>query len=146
MKKTFIYLLISVIFIAAAAFSLVNKSFAVSSRRARLIARGRYIVTGLGKCSDCHTPLNMHGRPVMNKWLQGAVLDMKPIHPVPFWKSKAIDIAGLPKGWTTVETAKFLETGLDPQGKHAGPPMPAYRMKKRDAWAVTYYLLSLKKK
>ncbi|MHB8232115.1 MAG: cytochrome C [bacterium] len=143
--KPLLYLFISIFFIAAAVFSLSNKSFAVSLRHASLIARGRYIVTDVGKCADCHTPVDMHGRPLYNKWLQGAVLGFKPIHPVPFWANKAVDIAGLPKGWTKHDAVKFFRTGLNPHGKYARPPMPAYRMKTRDALAVTYYLLSLKK-
>ena len=146
--KTNNYFLVFILLITIFIFSFLSKSFAGSlkARKTHLVLRGKYIVTGLGKCADCHTPIDMHGRPIMNKWLQGAVLGLKPIHPIPFWAKKSSDIAGLPKGWTKANMVKFLESGLDPKGKYARPPMPAYRMKRRDALAVTYYLLSLKNK
>ncbi len=146
--KTNNYFLIIIFFIAIFIFSFLNESFAGSlkARKTRLVSRGKYIVTDVAECADCHTPIDMHGRPIMNKWLQGAVLGFKSIHPVPFWAKKSPDISGLLKGWRKVDMVRFLESGLNPKGKYARPPMPAYRMKRRDALAVTYYLLSLKTK
>ncbi len=110
----------------------------------RLINRGRYLVENVGKCADCHTPRNRFGRPIKSKWLEGTVLNMKPIHPVPGWMGKTPDIAGLPHGWTQKDMVKFLTTGINIKGKFARPPMPGYRLTKEDAIAVTDYLLSLK--
>ncbi len=112
----------------------------------KLINRGRYLVEDVGKCSDCHTPRDRFGRPIKAKWLEGTVLNMKPIHPVPGWAEKSVNIAGLPKGWTENNMIKFLTTGINPKGKFARPPMPVYRLTKEDAIAVTYYLKSLKPK
>lgn len=105
--------------------------------------RGRYIVQHIGMCGDCHTPRNAKGELIPGKALQGAPLGMRPIHPMPF-AQRAPDIAGLPAGWTAAQTAHFLETGIRPNGTHPLPPMPPYRMSRRDAWAVTHYLQSLK--
>lgn len=106
------------------------------------VARGRYIVQHIGMCGDCHTPRNAKGEPILGKALQGAPLGMRPIHPMPFAK-RAPDIAGLPAGWTAAQTAHFLQTGIRPNGTGPLPPMPPYRLSKRDAWAVTDYLKSL---
>lgn len=110
----------------------------------QLIARGKYLVERVAMCGDCHTPMNHKGEPVANRWLRGSVIGFKPIHPIPDWADKAPDIAGLPKGWGPAEMERFLETGLNPKGHHADPPMPAYRLSVGDARSVTAYLLSLK--
>ena len=112
----------------------------------RLINRGKYLVEDVGKCADCHTPRNRFGRPIKSKWLEGTVLNLKPIHPVPGWADKTPDIAGLPKGWRQKDMVKFLTTGIDIKGKFARPPMPGYRLTKKDAIAVTDYLKSLSSK
>lgn len=111
-----------------------------------LIARGKYIVKDVSVCQDCHTPRNWFGSFIGSKNLKGAALPFKPVHFIPFWKNKAGDIAGLPAGWTGREMVKFLETGKDPKGSFADPPMPAYRFNKKDATAATAYLKSLKSK
>jgi hypothetical protein len=46
-------------------------------------------------------------------------------------------------GWAEADAVKFLERGLDRDGKPANPPMPEYRMSHRDAEAVVAYLKSL---
>jgi hypothetical protein len=39
---------------------------------------------------------------------------------------------------------KFLETGLNPRGHAADPPMPQYRFSPQDAAAILQYLKSVK--
>ena len=93
------------------------------------VARGRYLVTQAGKCSDCHGPQ-----------LQGAALDfLKPGLPVLYAAPK---IAGLP-GLSVPAATKFLETGLLPTGKPARPPMPQFRFNPDDAASIAAYLKSL---
>ncbi len=105
------------------------------------VARGKYLVEKIGMCADCHTQMTEKG-PDMSKHLQGAMLPFKPTVPVPDWAERSANIAGL-KGWSDEEAVKFLTTGVDPNGKHARPPMPTYRYNKRDAQAITAYLKSL---
>jgi hypothetical protein len=38
---------------------------------------------------------------------------------------------------------KFLETGKNPRGNAADPPMPAYKLQHDDAVAIVTYLKSL---
>lgn len=66
----------------------------------------------------------------------------KPTVPVPGWVEVAPPIAGLP-GFTDEQAIKFLATGVNTVGKHAGPPMPAFRFNKKDAAAIVAYLRSL---
>ncbi len=110
------------------------------------IRYGRYLVTRVAMCADCHTPKDTHGQPILSRWLQGSPIDFKPLHPVPGWADHAPAIAGLPHGWTKQQMIHFLETNLKPNGKHPRPPMPMYMMRPKDARAVTLYLESLKRK
>jgi mono/diheme cytochrome c family protein len=108
--------------------------------------QGRYLVERVGICGDCHTPLGPTGEPVRAKWLKGATLTFLPTMPVPNWAKTAPDLTpggAVLRSWGEKGLARFLETALDPSGKPANPPMPAYRMKTADAEAVVEYLKSL---
>lgn len=106
------------------------------------IARGKYLVNGVGLCEDCHTPRDDHGQFIAAKYLQGAPIGFKPIAPMPVWADKAPVIAGLP-GWSDGAAIKFLMTGIAYNDLPARPPMPAYRFNREDAEAVLAYLRSL---
>ena len=103
---------------------------------------GRYLVTHVAMCADCHTPRGPGGKLDMSRWLQGAPIGSRPLHPRP-WAVRAPGIAGLPAGWTTAQVVHLLRTGERPDGSHPLPPMPPYRMDGRDARAVAAYLASL---
>ncbi len=106
------------------------------------IARGEYLVKGIGQCADCHTPFSDKGEPMMDKWLQGSKLTFAPTVPMPVWADTSPAIAGLP-GWDEQQAVKFFMTGLAPNGQPARPPMPQYKLNKQDAEAVVAYLKSL---
>ena len=112
--------------------------------KSAIVARGEYLVKGVGMCGDCHTPMTEKGEFVQDKWLQGTKLPFAPTVPMPVWADTSKDIAGLP-GWTHENAVKFLMTGLEPSGQPARPPMPQYHLNKADAEAVVAYLESLKK-
>jgi mono/diheme cytochrome c family protein len=137
MKRTIFGAAVCLVAIAAVLSAQSSKK----SSNADLVARGKYIVESTGMCADCHTPMTEKG-PDMSKHLQGATLMFKPTVPVPDWADRSATIAGL-KGWSDAEAIKFFTTGVDPNGKTARPPMPAYRYSENDARAVTAYLRSL---
>ncbi len=110
---------------------------------AQLLVRGKYLVTQAAPCGDCHTPRDARGQPNPDKPLEGAPIGFKPLHPIPGWKTRAPAIAGLPKGWSYDQTVYFLKTGIKPDGKQAGPPMPAFRFDEEDAQAIATYLQTL---
>jgi mono/diheme cytochrome c family protein len=106
------------------------------------IARGKYLVEGIAKCGDCHSPMNEKGEPIPGKEYRGQTLPFKPIVPMPVWADKAPNIAGL-RGWEEADAVKFLMTGIAYNDLPARAPMPEYRMNKEDAEAVVGYLKSL---
>ena len=120
----------------------LRSSAATPAGTSAQIARGKYLVTRVAMCGDCHTPMGSHG-PDMQHWLQGSTLFFKPNFPVPGWASVAPGIAGLPKDWKRADLVKFLQTGVMPTGAHANPPMLRLRLTHPDAEAIAAYLASL---
>lgn len=108
------------------------------------IKRGQYIVERVSMCSDCHTPHTQTGELNRAAWLQGNVLEFKPMHPMPF-APVAPQIAGLPTMPTDEMAVRFFETGTNALGKTCLPPMPQFRFDRDDAVALVAYLRSLKK-
>lgn len=111
------------------------------------VARGKYLVEEVGKCQDCHTPKMDNGDFIKSQWMKGAALTFTPVSPVPGWHAKSPDISStstLWSRWGDEGMVKFLETGKNPRGNKAGPPMPSYTMSHDDAVAVTAFLKSLK--
>jgi len=127
------------------ACSLQNKGATVEQAASPSIEHGKYLVEAVGECADCHTPRLKDGRFDESKSLEGAVLGFAPTVPMPVWAPKSPPIAGGPEGWSRDELVTFLETGRNPQGTFARPPMPPYRLSGDDARAVAEFLLSLKR-
>jgi mono/diheme cytochrome c family protein len=117
-------------------------SFSASPAESAKIARGKYLVEGIGMCGECHTPMDEKGEPVPGKMLKGATLTFRPTVPMPVWAEKSPNIAGLP-GWTDDQAIKFLMTGIAYNDLPARPPMPPYRFSQSDAEALVAYLRSL---
>jgi hypothetical protein len=109
---------------------------------AATVARGRYLVEGIGMCGDCHTPGDERGQSSKEKWLTGATLGFKPILPMPVWADTAPPIAGLP-GWEKDTAIRFLMTGIARNNLPLRPPMPQFRFNQQDAVAIVAYLQSL---
>lgn len=131
------------LFLAGIIMLLAPQLVSSAPRESRLVARGKYLVERASMCGDCHTPRNANGQPDRQRWLMGATLAFRPLHPMP-WADKAPPIAGLP-GLTRPQAVQLLETGVLPNGQRLLPPMPQFRFSKRDAEAIVAYLKSLKK-
>jgi Cytochrome c len=113
-----------------------------AANQAKLIAHGKYVVTRIAMCGDCHSLHNERGEEIPGHELQGSALGFQPLHAVPGWVAVAPPIAGL-EGWTEREAVHFLMTGLDRSHKKPGPPMPPYGLSRHDAEAAVAYLKSL---
>ena len=107
------------------------------------VARGKYIVEGLSRCGQCHTPRESDGSPDRSHELQGAAVWLRSAEPQADWPLQAPRIAGIPPG-TDAEMIKLLTTGIWRDGKPLRAPMPQFRMTSSDAEAVVAYLKTLR--
>ena len=118
-----------------------------SAAQVDAVSYGKYLVDEVAKCGDCHTPRAATGGLDRSKRLKGAVLDT--------WRSCEIKNGAKPAPdltsssrlfleWGERGMVKYLETGLDPKGATAEPPMPAYKLRPHDAEAIVAYLRTLK--
>jgi mono/diheme cytochrome c family protein len=113
----------------------------------KTIEYGRYLAEEVAKCVECHTPVNESGQLDKTKWLKGKVMEVQPIKPIPNWHKTSPDLTpsgSLWKKWGEGAILKYLQTGLTPSGKPAGPPMPAYKLRPADAEAILEYLKSFR--
>jgi mono/diheme cytochrome c family protein len=107
--------------------------------------RGRYLVTAVGHCAECHSPRDSQGATIASAWLQGNA------HGPDGWKVPAL--AG-PKAkgfgdWTRDEIATYLATGAKPDFDMAQGPMEEVvtegtkYLTAEDRLAIADYLKSL---
>ncbi|HXJ37664.1 MAG TPA: c-type cytochrome [Bryobacteraceae bacterium] len=110
------------------------------------VVRGKYLAEEVAKCQECHTPKTENGEFIKSQWMKGASLSFTPAATVPGWRPKSPDISStsmLWKRWNDDGMVKFFETGRNPRGGKAGPPMPGYAMRHDDAEAIVAFLKSL---
>jgi mono/diheme cytochrome c family protein len=115
---------------------------ATQATQTELVARGRYLVTGIAGCNDCHTPMTQQG-PDMAHSLQGSTLAIRLMPQFEgqlAWAPAAPQIAGGPAGYTDEQFARLLMTGEKPDGTRLRAPMPQYRMNADDARAIVAYV------
>jgi mono/diheme cytochrome c family protein len=118
----------------------------LSAADADSIARGKYLVEEVGKCQECHTPRTETGELDKTKWLKGSTLTFAPMKEVKGWHKSAPDLTAdgaLFARWKEAGLVKFMETGKNPKGNPADPPMPTYMLKHEDAQAIVDYLKTL---
>lgn len=105
------------------------------------IARGRYLVTSVGHCGACHTPLKRLGAEDDAHALQGGTLEG--------WDAPSlVNLAQRPRPWTQAQLASYLRTGFASEhGAAAGPMRPVTELlanaSPADVDAIAAYLLSL---
>ncbi len=106
------------------------------------VARGKYIVEGVARCGQCHTPRDASGKTDQSHLLEGAAVWLKSAEPREDWPLQAPRLAGNPPG-TDTEMVTLLTTGVWKNGRHLRGPMPEFRMTTEDAEAVVAFLKSL---
>ncbi len=116
-----------------------------SQDKAELVKHGKYLVSSVTMCGDCHTPRDDRGQPDQSRLLRGATLSIRPKTEIKGWTDESPDItaSGLAGEWSEEEMVELLTTGITPHGAKAKPPMPAFRLDAKDARAVYLYLKSL---
>ena len=112
------------------------------------VDHGRYLVTSVAGCNDCHTAHLQNGEPDMAHSLQGAPLPFQLLPAlqghIP-WAPVTPQIAGGPAGYTDAQFQHLLMTGERPDRSPTIPPMPGYRMSEQDARDVVAYIKTLPK-
>jgi mono/diheme cytochrome c family protein len=106
------------------------------------LARGRYLVEEVAKCSECHTPRDADMQLERAQWLQGAPIWIQPSRHIENWAQFAPSLAGLP-GYSDEQMGRVLEMGQAANGRAIQPPMHVYHLNHADAQAVVAYLRSL---
>ncbi|HEY4371092.1 MAG TPA: c-type cytochrome [Burkholderiales bacterium] len=129
------------------AFALLQ-SFMVADARAedQRLARGRYLMSSLAACGNCHTPRGPDGATQWDRELSGgppvkdAAFDAFPPNITTDTK------AGIGR-WTNAQLKRAIREGIRPDGSLIGPPMPFgfYRdMADSDLEAIIAYLRQVK--
>jgi len=143
--KTTLGIAIALILVIAS----VSVSYTQTSRKAPPptprdadIARGKYLVEEVAKCTECHTPRDEQGQLDSQRWLQGAPIWITPVKPDSHWADRAPALAGF-LGYSDGDGEKILEKGIGPNGVDIRPPMHIYHLKHEDAVAIIAYLRSL---
>ena len=100
-------------------------------------ARGRYLVEAVGHCSECHTPRDAFGGPVMAQFLAGG--------PNPSGEGTIPGITPATLTWSQAEIAGYLMTGFTPEFDSAGGQMADVvknlaRLPPEDRAAIAAYL------
>jgi len=106
------------------------------------VARGKYLVEEVAKCTECHTPRDKNNQLIRGQWLQGAPIWIQPVVKTANWADSAPKLAGLPN-YTDEQVMRVLTAGVNAEGKPIQPPMHIYHMNKADAAAIVAYLRSL---
>jgi mono/diheme cytochrome c family protein len=106
------------------------------------VARGKYIVTEVAKCGNCHTPRTQNGELDYNRWLAGGPVPYLPAQPQADWPLLCPRIGGLPPA-SDAQMITLLTTGIWTTGQPLRSPMPEFHMTRADAEAVLAYLKSI---
>lgn len=119
------------------------KETAQAGANAGAVARGKYLVTEVAKCGNCHTPRNQNGELDYSRWLAGGPVPYLPARPDTDWPLLCPRIGGLPPA-NDAQMITLLTTGIWTTGKPLRLPMPEFHMTRADAEAVLAYLKSVR--
>ena len=130
--------------LAAGQAPVAAKAAKTAQANPSLVARGKYIVDGVARCTQCHTPEDSRGQKIEDEYLMGGPVQMQATYANPDWAIRVPRISGGPAG-TDEDVIRELTTGIARTGRPLRPPMPQFRMSREDAEAVLAYLKSLKR-
>src|SRR5580692_291394 len=96
------------------------------------IARGKYIVENVAKCTECHSPRGQNGGVEKGLPLSGAKLAFKPITPNASWAESAPNIRGI-GGYNEESAVTLFSSVIAKNYGRLASPMPTYNMTEEDA-------------
>lgn len=101
---------------------------------------GKYLVTHVAMCIECHSPRDDDGTIIAGREFTGASI---PVAPLADWATRAPRNRGL-LGYDDRQAMRLLTEGaIARDGGQLKPPMPRFRMTNQDATDVIAYLRSL---
>jgi LPXTG-motif cell wall-anchored protein len=104
------------------------------------VARGKYIVTAIAQCSDCHTPTDAQGNPDFSKFLGGQQ---------DFGPNITPDVDTGIGSWSQEQIYLLLKTGKRPDGSQVGGLMAQViqegfsHLTETDGFAIAAYLKTI---
>jgi mono/diheme cytochrome c family protein len=132
--------------LAAVGSALLLLPFSVGASAETPVERGRYLVTTIAACGNCHTPRDAGNTPIPGVELAGGrEFDIEAGHII--GSNITPDRETGIGHWSVGQIVYALRNGTRPDGTMIGPPMPIqfYRqLSDRDAEAIAIYLKSLK--
>jgi len=113
---------------------------AAPARPAANLEHGKYLVTHVAMCIECHSPRDDNGNILAGSEFTGASI---PVTPIDGWATRAPRNRGL-LGYDDQQAMRLLTEGaIARDGGQLKPPMPRFRMTPEDAGDVIAYLRSL---
>ncbi|OGV99389.1 MAG: hypothetical protein A2W53_05050 [Nitrospinae bacterium RIFCSPHIGHO2_02_39_11] len=109
---------------------------------AQRLARGKYLVEGIGVCGGCHTPGSHEGKPLKEKHLAGDLIFIEGLGTINI-PNITPDVQTGIGGWTDGEIIRAMREGVNKKGEIMFPfmPYPNYRdMSDDDVKAMVAYL------
>jgi mono/diheme cytochrome c family protein len=104
------------------------------------VARGEYIVTSIGACGSCHTPMGEGGAFDEARALSGRLVEQSEAFTA---IAPNITPAGRVKDWSDAELMRAIREGIRPDGSVIGPPMPFevyHQISDTDLASIVMYL------
>lgn len=109
------------------------------------VAYGRYIVTAVAHCFECHTPMTPTGPDMAMMGAGGMKIELAPGADVMTPNITPDEATGI-GSWTDAQIVTAMTEGVTPSGKHLSPPMPwpwFKNMTRPDLDAVVAYLRTI---
>lgn len=110
------------------------------------LERGRYLMSSIVACGNCHTPKGPDGRPLPDQELSGGLVIELPVFRAVAPNITPDNDTGIGR-WTDEQIIDAIRSGKRPDGSTIGPPMPTgfYRnMSDTDVLAIVAYLRAAK--
>ena len=110
------------------------------------LERGKYLITSIAACGNCHTPKGPSGKALADQEFAGGTEINAPVFHAVVPNITPDKDTGIGK-WTDDQIVNAIRNGKRPDGTTIGPPMPIgmYRgMSDSDVRAIVAYLRSVK--
>lgn len=117
-----------------------QEDYVIETDQSDALARGRYLVEGLGHCAECHTPRDALGGLDRSAWMTGA--------PNPSGKGRIPNITPAKLSWSESDLVEYFTSGFTPEYDSVGGSMAAVvenlaKLPESDRAAIAAYLKAL---